>query len=464
MRSSLRAAARKSTCLLGLLLLTGSLPASAAPWRLAEALDLPKAVALAGSYRLRYEHLDGQYRAGGGGSDQLLVERLWLAAEVDVGGPYAGAELADARSQLEDAGTPLGTDDVNALEPQQAYLGLRLRDPFARGDLLDLRAGRQTLDLGSRRLVARNQFRNTPNAFTGLVVRWTSAALDQWTTFYTLPLERRPFDIEDLADDEPALDREHTGQRFWGTDWVGQWEGVGRVEVYLLGLNEDDDVGTPPRARDLYTPGVRLWRDPAPGAIDYELENVLQFGRSRGAARDPLRRLDHLAHFHHAALGYTRDDAWRSRLVLQYDYASGDRDPADGDNGRFDTLFGARRGEFGPTGIHGPILRSNVNAPGVRFETAPAERLSSIIAYRAVFLAAARDAWIPAAVRDPSGAAGHFVGHQVEVTLVYEALPGNLVWDGGFAWLLDGRFQREAPNATGEHGTFYAYSQFTFRF
>lgn len=449
-------------CLLAALLCACATRVEAGPWRLAEALGAPQNVTLTGSYRVRYEHLDGQYRAGGGGSDQVLVERLWLAAEYARDKFYAGAELADARAQLDDAGTPLGTDDVNTFEPQQAYLGLRTRNGLVSGDALDLRAGRQTIDLGSRRLVARNLFRNTPNAFTGLVARWTAPGGTQWTAFYTLPLQRRPFDFPSLADDDSELDREHAGQRFWGLDWVGRFGDEVRLEMYLLGLDEDADSGPPTLARELYTPGLRAWREPAAGRLDVEFENALQFGRSRTTTTG--RRLDHFAHFHHAALGYTRADSWHSRVVLQFDYASGDRDPGDGDNGRFDTLFGARRFEFGPTGIHGPILRNNVCTPGARLEFTPAARLGTFVAYRAIFLAAARDAWTPAGVRDPDGTAGRFVGHQIELTAGYELIPGNLRWEGGLAWLLDGRFQREAPNATGEQGSFYAYGQLTASF
>ena len=234
--------------------------------------------------------------------------------------------------------------------------------------------------------------------------------------------------------------------------------------MYLLGLNEDADSGLPTLARELYTPGLRAWREPSAGRIDFEFENALQFGRSRSSPGATSQRLDHFAHFHHGAVGYTRADSWRTRVVLQFDFASGDRDPDDGDNGRFDTLFGARRFEFGPTGIHGPILRNNVCTPGARVELAPKAHLTTFAAYRAIFLAAARDAWTPAGVRDPSGAAGRFVGHQIELNASYELLPGNLRWEGGLAWLLDGRFQREAPNATGEEGSFYAYGQLTASF
>lgn len=62
---------------------------------------------------------------------------------------------------------------------------------------------------------------------------------------------------------------------------------------------------------------------------------------------------------------------------------SGDGDPNDGRTERFDTLFGARRFEFGPTGIYGLLARSNVNSPGVKLDLRPKPGLALMLAYRA---------------------------------------------------------------------------------
>ena len=89
--------------------------------------------------------------------------------------------------------------------------------------------------------------------------------------------------------------------------------------------------------------------------------------------------LDHFAHFHHLSLGYSFDVPWSPRLSLHYDYASGDDDPSDGDNSRYDTLFGSRRFDYGPTSIYGAFARSNINTPGVRLALEPSHE---IVAHR----------------------------------------------------------------------------------
>jgi hypothetical protein len=150
-------------------------------------------------------------------------------------------------------------------------------------------------------------------------------------------------------------------------------------------------------------------------------------------------------------------------LFLHYTYASGDRDPFDGSNERFDTLFGARRFEFGPTSIYGAFSRSNINSPGIRLQLRREPRWNAFIDYRAVWLASARDEWGGTGVRDPSGNSGSFVGQQVEMRLRWKLLPGNLMLEAGYAHLFAGEFIDEAPNSNGGD-TNYVYTQMLLRF
>lgn len=136
------------------------------PWRLDSALDSPDLFSLGGSYRVRYETLNHPYRAGATGSDEILVGRLLLNARVTLQNFYVNLEFEDSRQELADSGSALGTDSVNTLEPLQMLAGMRFDDMFSQGDRLDVSAGRMTIDVGGRRLVSRNNFRNTINAYT----------------------------------------------------------------------------------------------------------------------------------------------------------------------------------------------------------------------------------------------------------------------------------------------------------
>ncbi|HEX9647505.1 MAG TPA: hypothetical protein VGB88_08410, partial [Alphaproteobacteria bacterium] len=94
----------------------------AGPWRLAEAAGLPDWLSVTGTHRIRYETLDGQFRAGGKGGDQVLALRTTVLGELRFDGVRIGAELEDSRIELADKGTPLSTSLVNALELLQGYV------------------------------------------------------------------------------------------------------------------------------------------------------------------------------------------------------------------------------------------------------------------------------------------------------------------------------------------------------
>ena len=236
-----------------------------------------------------------------------------------------------------------------------------------------------------------------------------------------------------------------------------------RIALLLaLALHERDADDAPTRNRRIYTPGVRLFRPKGRAQLDFSSETALQLGVSRATTSpDDTRDLNHQAFFTHADLGYTFDAPPKPRVVLLYDYASGDGNPTDGRQGRFDTLFGARRFEFGPTGIYGAFARSNVSSPGARVEVQPLPLLDMFVGYRAFWLARARDAWIPNGLLDPTGSAGSFLGHQLEARAVFRPLPGNVTLELGVAHTVLGPFPRHVTSAYTVEDPTYAYAQIT---
>jgi hypothetical protein len=435
-------------------------------WRLGSALSAPNWFSIGGSYRVRYETLDNPYRAGASGSDEILVERLLLDARVDVNSFFANVEFEDSRQQLADSGTPLGTDIVNTFEPLQAYVGMRFSDAVSKGDRLDFQLGRVTIDNGSRRLVARNSFRNTINAFSGLHATWKSAAGTEVQAMFVEPVQRKVSDFASLKDNDSELDTESGDVRLWGV-FAAHPGLFGKVvgEAYFYGFRSRDHSGIPVADRDLYTPGGRLYLKPAARAWDFETESAYQFGTSRAStAASDRRDLQHEAWFFHGEVGYTLKARMSPRFELSYDFASGDRNPTDNENNRFDTLFGARRFDFGPTGIYGAFARSNISTPGVRLELKPSPALAAMVGYRAVWLASDRDQYTTARLQDPTGNSGSFVGNQLEAQLQYNALPGNIALEFGGAYLMHGEFLDHAPNSPKQGDTTYLYAAATFTF
>ena len=116
------------------------------PWQLATAVGAPDWLKLSGETRVRYETLDGQFRAGREGSDQLLLFRSLLLAEADFGKVAIGAELQDSRTYLADDGTPLGSSIANPLDILQLYVRVdELPGVFGENSSSQLKVGRQTV-------------------------------------------------------------------------------------------------------------------------------------------------------------------------------------------------------------------------------------------------------------------------------------------------------------------------------
>jgi len=436
------------------------------PWRLSSALGLPSWLKVSGDQRTRYESLNNQFRRGFDGSDQGLFLRSRLKVSLQSEVPEVTLEVMDSRQVLADMGSPLGTTHVNAVEPIQIYGALHLHDMLQPCDTLFLQGGRLTMDVGSRRLVARNIFRNTINTFTGVNAIWEAESDLSLQAFWTLPIQRLPSDRQSLLDNDVVFDAEDFDVQFWGV--VGTLRkavGIADLEGYFFGLHEGDDPDRRTRNRELYTTGLRLRLKPAPGEFDFELESVLQFGRSRLTSSSlDIKDLDHLAFFQHAELGYTFGIESEFRAAFQFDYASGDDDPVDDENNRFDTLFGARRFEFGPTGIFGPFARSNLITPGCRINFKPARDWGVMFAHRFYWLASSTDTWPTAQLRDMTGASGRYLGHQAEIRIRWDTIPGNLRIEAGTAYHFKGRFVTDAPGSTGEGDGAYAYIQSTITF
>jgi hypothetical protein len=446
-----------------LLIISHASHSTSAPWRLSGQLGFPSWLSLDFEHRTRYETLDGQYRSRmngneGKGGDQALVFRTLAHAKVDLQSIRFGAELMDSRIALADAGSAsdskgLTTTIANPIELLQAYVELPFNNLLLDGSQALIRAGRITIDMGSRRLIARNRYRNTINAFNGIDVQWQHQA-QQVRAFYTLPIQRRV--KGDIVDNRARLDAEHPEVRFWGLYYKQAiFSEQDLTEFFLLGLDEDDTQGRPTNNRKLYTFGTRLWRNPTINSFDYQLETVFQTGNSRTSKASP-ETLRHNAHFHHIELGYSFDLPWSPRVLVQYDYASGDDNPNDNHNNRFDTLYGARRFDFGPTSIYGAFARSNINSPGIRITLKPHAKVSSMFALRGFWRASTTDTWTTAGINgsDP------YIGTQLECRLRWDFLPGNVRLETGFVHLFSGDLMEEANRDNATYGYFLAAVRF----
>lgn len=412
---------------------------------------------LSGSIRARVETIDDAPRTGVGRSETLVSFRSQLLGEYRARRWRIVAELFDSRAYGADAGTPLTTSDVNALELVQAYVAADIAAPFGSSTRATVLAGRMRFNIGSRRLVATNEYRNTTNAFTGVRADLTLHGGTQATLLYLLPQIRLPDDAVGVRNQAVRPDRESFDLVLWGGH-ISRKSVLGRTnaELLVLHLQERDAPGRPTRDRSLDTVGGRLIAEPEAGKPDFEIEAFRQTGRASATTIATATRLPVRATLIHAEAGYTFAAPWHPRIAIELDRASGDRGGAR--YGRFDTLYGTRRGDFAPSGIYGAVGRTNIVAAGLRIEAAPSGTELSM-AWKPLWLDSATDSFSTSGVRDATGKSGRFAGHQFDLRARHWLKPQRLRIEFNGTVLAKGRFMRDAPNAP--PGTLTRYAAFS---
>ena len=434
------------------------------PWRLSKAVGAPDWLEILGSVRPRYETLSNTFAAGRSGGDELLGVQSLLKVEINTGAIVIGGELLDSRLLSGNAGGG-APGEIDVLEPAQLYLAWRPKNFLIKGASLDLTLGRFTMDVGSRRLVARSNYRSLLQAFDGVHAVWRNDADVKVTAFYTAIVSRLPSDAPSALDNEVALNRTLENTRFGGLTIEAPLPFSLAGHIYLFDLDEGDASNNPTRNRDLSTVGVRLRRAPAKADFDFDLEYAGQTGSIRATTGGAdVTDLNHDAETMHVQVGYTFDGPWSPRLALQYDRASGDRSPSDLSSERFDSLFGDRAFEFGPTSIYGAIARTNLIGPGIRLEVKPDRASDANVSVRRLQLESATNSFANSGVRDATGASGDNVGTQVEVRYRRWLIPDSLRLGVGGAAIIRGDFLKSAPNATGEGDTLFGFTEITWTF
>jgi hypothetical protein len=436
-------------------------PASTTP---AAADEGNRAFRWSGSQRARYSRLLNQFRPGFSGDDQAMVLRTELRAELVLPRFDVVGELQDVRAYLTDEQSAVSTGLVNTFGVIQAYVSI---EAGAAGKRPELKLGRFVLELGSGRLVAGEQYRDVARNHTGGLAHWALGEQSELWVFAVLPVIVAPADRASLLDNDFEHDHQTTDLEFAGTMYKRQelpFDGTGEAYVYFL--EERDDPGElETRDRDLTAAGFRFFRNPAAGRWDFETENIWQSGHARATTNPAdLRNLDVDAHFHHLQIGYSLERTWSPRVTVEYEYASGDADPADGRWQRFDPLFANRRIDLGPTNIYNALGRENIDTLGVRLSIAPNPRADAFAIYRIVRLAEARDVFATTGIQDASGAAGRDGGRQLDIRFRRRFREGVIRLDAGASFLWEGKFMQNAPNATGEGDSTFFYCDVTYTF
>ena len=482
-------------------------------WNLHDTLHLPDWLTVGLENRTRYESLSDTFKASqagpapkaGGGDQQIALQTdLWIQAKL---GKFRFAtEFMDARALSSDSGlantpNPPNNTMVDTLDFTQIYASWADKNTLSSGLGVEVKAGRQTMDLGSRRLVARPVFRNTVNNFTGLRIRVLDYGRWQLNAFGTMPVLRFPNYSKtpsngDLNLVAPNANLLVNGDQQWDHEDTHTWFSGGILEGYdvvknvntelaLYSLNESDSNNNATRNRQYLTPNIRFYSKPTKGRFDFVAEGMGQFGTVQFNTSDNSHQQNHQAWSNHLETGYSFDLPMSPRFLVEYDWASGSKNYANaaGTDGRFDPLYAASDLDFGSTGIYSAFQRSNINSPGARFNFSPRKDITVSLQQRAIWLASAGDCWggtscstssasgaAPGLVGNNKGTSGDYVGDQIGASSRYN-FNSSLNFEAGWFHLFKGQFantavstarttQTTTPN--GDTNYFYVQSQVRF--
>jgi hypothetical protein len=415
-----------------------------------------------GNVRARYEIVENQPRPEFRDNEAVWSLRTALFAECVKGAWRVGGELIDSRAFNVKPGSAISSNDVNILEPVQAYVAV----DFPVGDKASgfLQAGRFQISPNlQRRQLTVDNYRNTANGFTGLRGLINFKTGETLSLIAVAPQLRFPQDDVSLRDLSRGLDRESLHLLFWGGTANGLNVGGGnKLELSYFGLRETDAPSRPSRDRRLATFTARFYRPARGPGWDYELEVLRQVGRISADFEPGAPRMDVSAGFGRANLGYRFKDPWETRFGIEFDWGSGD---GPGDKyGRFDALYTVRRPRLAPLGLLAASSRANIVAPGARLEFTPNRRTDVLLNYHRFYLDSPTDVFASTRVQDVTGQSGRFAGDQIDSRVRYWLKMDKLRFEADYVLLAKGRFLREAPNTGSVGDSHYMSMNLTYSF
>jgi hypothetical protein len=407
----------------------------------------PAPVGLAGQIT-DWLQIRGEYRgrlegfANGGfnpdSTDGYLLDRFRFNVTI------APAKAVKFVVQAQDARTFDKTSGGQAV-PYRDTLDLRMAYGEFGNAQRTVRIGRQELLFGDARLIGPLPWTNTARSFDG--VRATIGG--QKFKFDALAAS-----VVTIRPD--AFDKSGSGNVLYG--FYGSSNSAlpnATVEPYLFWRQSETLAVERGGTGDLQqaTIGVRAVGK-LPSGFDYGTELALQRG---SLATDDVR-----AWAGHWVLGRTfAPVAGHPRIFAEYNYASGDGDPKDGNRGTFDQLYPTGHDKYG---LADQVGWRNIEHLRGGVEIKPKAEWQVTGSYHTWWLANARDALYNAGgvavARSSDGSAGRKVGQEIDAQAVYTYSP-QLQLAGGYAYLVPGRFL-EATTPGRSYG--YSYLMVTYVF
>ncbi len=317
--------------------------------------------------------------------------------------------------------------------------------------------GRQFLSYGDQRLVGPLEWLNQARTFDAVKLRYTAPkwALDLFTSS-PVNFRSHEWNKSNFLDDDDNLN-----DIFSGIYFSTQFVPVNTTTDFYVFHKMDDGNGSfGPRLGDtnFLTFGT-LWKGDAKKlrGWDYDTEMAFQTGDVNGR--------DLTAFAGHWGLGYNwLKSPWKPRLGIQYNYATGDNDPVDGEIETFQNLYPTNHMFYGYMDTTGWV---NMHNPQLNFSIMPTPKLKVMLDYHLYWNASNDDAWrrvngvtavrpLNAAARD----ADHFRGQEIDLTAIYKLNP-HISLQAGYSLYIAGSYLSDTGASDNAH---FGYVQVQFDF
>ncbi|SFP86979.1 Alginate export [Nitrosomonas cryotolerans] len=384
-------------------------------------------------YRMRYEYRNNDLRRPALTTDNpfLLRTRMYLGIKEILDPFRLVAEFEDARRY--NGKFSLDNRDANEFELIQTFGELYFKDALGHDDLgnhhpLRIRAGRMAWEVLDRRLLGNNQWRNTTNSFEGFRLN-----LGQENNDWEIDL----WGVQPVTRLIKQFDERNKDQWFYGgiINWR-KWSNIITLQPYYMGLIQDGNADQ--IERKVHSPAMRGYGKLPNTEVDFDFGIIYQFGH------EGLQKKSAWAYL--AEIGYTLKHEWKPRISVFYGYASGDRNPDDNVNNRFERFFGFAR----PWSADDYMIFENIQAPKVKLEFEPFKDLSIDGGYGWFWLASDSDRFNnllggASANRDKSGSSGNFLGHAFDIRARYKL--HRVETSLGYSHFSNGEFVRTRQQA-----------------
>ena len=391
---------------------------------------LPAWLRVRGEFR---ERLEGISNAGfvDERDDAYFLSRVRLTATATGAHVAATVQVQDARVGGKSVG-PTGAPFTSPFDLRQGFVDVgSAKAPVA------LRAGRQEIAFGDQRLVGHAGWVNASRTFDAARA-----------TIRTAPAQIDVFAASVVRTLEDEFDKSGNGNRFAGA-YVssGRLLPRGTTEPYVFyrrDRNQRAESGALASLEQVTTGARLVGRMPA--GLDYNVEMDVQRG-SLGA--DSVR-----AWAGHWQLRRSLATAGEPRISGEYNFASGDADPADGVRGTFDQLYPTAHDKYG---LADQVGWRNIHDVRVGFDVTPFKATPITVNYHSYWLAEKRDALYAASgaplARVIAGADSARVGHEIDVQVSRPLFP-QLALTAGYAHLFAGPFLKQATPGASYSGPF----------